>query len=540
MIKQDTISIDTCLFLSVFRNSFIKNRIRNIRFNDSVFLFTLIELNSNNNHVYLSKFTNNDKEEYNICIKVIIKDTKEFRQYLASPHREIIDHLILRSYVDVGRPPPSLAPNQEIEDEQELNQNKFNQAPSPISYDLDLFHCGLKRLEFIYHGNVGKWSGTLPDTLLELKITSFHYSQFKSEFLDHLVSHLPPNLTRLSLPPSYCISVKCTAPESLTDLSYILPKADCLHELVLPSNRVYKDLIYMVNDRQDYEWLAANPWVTTMFLLNLKFEPNRIPDHILSIKMGPPQLTSHFALDKSMLPSNLKHLIWNAMDVKMNAHTFPPSLQSLSISKYDHPLESGVFHNALQTLSINSGCESILGIGVIPPNLTHLCLNRYNQPLQAKVLPRGLKKLVLPNFNNILKPNSLPSSLTYLELKAYTGSFESVGPLNHLTHLCINTIDQSISTLLANVYFIQIVFSRILPLATLKHNTSIREIQCIATRNIDLPVEFLPPSTRKLLTRNINITEKGSIPHGCIILDIDLEFDESLAPGSVTNIKHSY
>ncbi|KAF2078470.1 hypothetical protein CYY_000220 [Polysphondylium violaceum] len=524
-MKRDK-ETQTSLFFSIFRNNYIKSKIRNNRFRDSVLQFTLSYLNSNNNHVYISKLTNNDKLEYNISIKIVIRHKTQFRQYLASPQREIIDHIVLDSCVDATG--PSSPMNGGID--QDGQECSF--------YYLDLFHNGLKRLEIHFDNEkVTRWCGRLPDTLLELIIHYDIYSNFESDFLDHLVSHLPPNLTRLTLPSKYCMSVECRVPESLTDLNYI-SEASSLKHLVLPSNRVYKGLTYTINNSDDYEWLTANPWVSSVYLYYTEFDPKFIPDHILSIIIGSPRQHLELVLEKSILPSNLKHLCWNTESGKMNANSLPQSLENFDLYGYDHPLECGVFHNALQILSINSSCPSILRIGVLPPNLTELFMYSYNQPLQAKVLPRGLKKLILSGFNNKLEPNSLPSSLSTLELNQFSGSFESVGPLNNLTKLAIKTIDQSVSNLLKNVYFIELVFSSIKPYATLKHNTSIQEIQCKGQlwSKVDLPVNFLPLSTKKLFTQNINITEKGSIPDGCICLNIDFHIDKSLLPLSVTNV----
>ncbi|KAF2077900.1 hypothetical protein CYY_000778 [Polysphondylium violaceum] len=506
MAKGDSTAVDT-VFYSVFRNIYIKRRIRNCRFRDSVLRVTLDYLNSNNNHVYLSRFVNSDKVDNNIRIKVVIQNTKQFRQYLRSPHREIIDDLCIESYVSTTPPPPSLngeieeeekekEKEEEIEQEQEQESEEMfqheDQELNPMSYDLDLFHHGLRRLELAYQRNVTHWSGALPSTLLELEITHPGYRQFKSEFIDHLVSHLPPNLTRLTLPPMYNISVECRAPESLIDLDYI-SQVNTLCHFVLPPNRVYQNLTLRASNRQHCEWLAAHPLITSVFMYGPDFEPNIIPNHILSITMGSQRSSDNLILHK----------------------------------------KCGIFHNALQTLDINSSCESILGIGVLPPNLTFLHLFHYNQPLQAGVLPQGLKTLVLSSFDNTIEPQSVPSSLTRLELRSYCGSFESVGPLNCLKKLNIYEIEPSASILLANVYSIVLIFMEIDPLATL-FDTSIQEIECESIIDNTLPIGFLPLSIRKLFLRNLFVTEQGSIPDGCIVVDTDLPIDKSLLPPSVT------
>ncbi|EGC33741.1 hypothetical protein DICPUDRAFT_80515 [Dictyostelium purpureum] len=96
-------------------------------------------------------------------------------------------------------------------------------------------------------------------------------------------------------------------------------------------------------------------------------------------------------------------------------------LTSLELNDYNGQLTQ--LPKQLKILKMNTFNQTIKN-DILPTSLTHLHLSQFNKPLSYNneiILPNQLKILILDNFNNVIKSSKeFPESLEIIKLKSYT------------------------------------------------------------------------------------------------------------------------
>lgn len=159
--------------------------------------------------------------------------------------------------------------------------------------------------------------------------------------------------------------------------------------------------------------------------------------------------------EPNILPISLKKLVLDDYNVQLKHDVLPANLQYLVIGKYGYLLFLNTLPKSLKYLHIKKGFDKPIKPNVFPPSLTYLDLGfSYNQPLVAGCLPSSLHTVIFHGrFGQIITPGVLPPSLKSLTLRSYRHIIDrdslpiSLTSLN-LNH-CIsqNTNDFAVSSL---------------------------------------------------------------------------------------------
>ncbi|KAF2077959.1 hypothetical protein CYY_000759 [Polysphondylium violaceum] len=171
------------------------------------------------------------------------------------------------------------------------------------------------------------------------------------------------------------------------------------------------------------------------------------------------------SVKRGMVPPKLSSLFVDKFNEKLERDVLPDTLKYLRIRSFNQQLEPGVLPINLKTLTLDSFNKK-LEPDILPPSLKALYLNSYTRPLDPYVLPQSLTKLGLNNFNHPLQASSLPASLTNLTMDSFCQSLESVGSLPNLHNVFIAQIDQYISNLLVNVKDVSLKFQKMTTTST--------------------------------------------------------------------------
>ncbi|KAF2078487.1 hypothetical protein CYY_000237 [Polysphondylium violaceum] len=520
-------------FYLIWRNQYIRKLIRNLVCRDQVICVNDGYLNDN--HQYLSVFTDKDKIDYNISIRFI--DNSEF--YFKNQHRSIINDLDFYLYSP---------------DRVNCNHVDFNQFTGFELHRLSLqINCN----------TVG--SGPLPESLTELFLDTSDYSE-SAPIVLHILSHLPCNLKTLKIPIEIIISEPVVVPDSLTSLEYY-GKYESLQWVVVPPNKVFSGCQLQIDSVGALEWLKENKWVDTIYFYNyIQLDSNTmIPDHVRSIQdRGNVNLEQHRLpsmlqelICRETIPSQLSHLKILTLThpiAKLEKNQLPASLEHLDIH-YSQPLDAGVLPPNLTKLYLYT-FDQILGVGVLPPNIKYLNMPVFNQPLMSSVLPTNLLELSIYSFDQPLLPHVLPSNLQILRMlifdqptlpahslpnsivELYLNSFKGsilCKPLDHLKRLQLHSLHQSVSTLLQNVKRLSLKLQKTNDvLGTCLANTRIEKLCLDCHSESCLYPNSLPPTLKSLTLSNIDIQAKGTIPNSCVDLtSLDRELNPAFIPTSV-------
>ncbi|KAF2078474.1 hypothetical protein CYY_000224 [Polysphondylium violaceum] len=520
-------------FFYIFRNLYLRPLIRNNVFKDTIIDIPSLEY-LNDNHQYLSVFSNDDKLKYNINIRLIFtkNNTSQLDQFRNNRHKHLINEIELQiSGLEV--------------------------------IDFSIVHDQVHRFSFYLEEKTKRINGKLPDSIIELNIGANPISNFVCLPLEEILLDLPKNLQILKLSDRFklssCSTSKIQLPNSIIALDYRSKSADLDRFITTPPNKVLKGACLKVLNDGDFHWVQDKQWLDSLYI---EMEvPSQIPAHIKKINfftssfgsvdaviellpsqlewLDASRLTSHLNIPIQnlfiqYLPS-LKHL--NLMKWPFDKALFPETLESLKIFGFNNVLYPGALPPNLKTLDLSKFNQQ-LEIGSLPNSVTNLSLDSYNQPLRAFVLPTQLKRLSLFNFTNNIEPNSLPLSLKRLYLNNFDGSFEHLGKLHNLRELSVFTINQSMVDALANTKKIKINFKTIQGNTTLA-NTSITDLSLEnSNRDISIiPRYFLPLCVGKLELTNLDIRSIDTIPPSCVYFKYTYkQLNTDLIPKSIKNI----
>jgi len=473
--------IDT-LFYTIWRDIYLRKYVRNQIFRNKTKVATLEYLYFN--HQYLALLSDDDKRTFNINVYLYINvsEIDEYIEYKNKYNINIIDILHCEDWIS------------------------FDHLPIQ----------GLRKLIFVIDDSFRDSGCKLPDSIEELVLAYSEDSEYNDQF-DRILDSLPRNLKILSLPTDFKFTKQCVLPETLQDLDYNSNR-DSLCHLVVPQddvarNRVFEKCIMEAESIRDLEWLKDKTWIRKC--------------HIV----GEQSIT----VPKNVISSHIRELLVYNRNVVFEQEAIPASLEFVYFCT-EMMVTQGMLPNGLK-IFYHQSFKQPLEPGLIPDSIETLLLNYYNHPLSPNALPKHLKVFEAPLFNQELSHQSLPTSLNVLSLRAFTGSFSSVGPLDHLRTVKIQILNQSISTLLSNVKDIYLQFESIGSGVTLL-NTVIEKLKINSTSRspLSLPINFFPASLKHLDISNIQIKSHGIINDGCVSVISNQEINHSFIPSSVTNI----
>jgi len=516
------------LFNLVWRNCYIRGYIRNKVCQDIVInVMSVSELQDN--HRYLSLFTNNDKKENCIFVRLNINSIDELNKYIHSEYNYIVNALRINDKINLD----------------------LDQIPQQY----------LHRLAF-YVDKDCIYSGILPQSLVQLIVLSWDHHDVSNISLDMLLSNLPTSLRKLSITHYYNISPNTTSiqlPSSLEDLDYYTGNISNLKKLVVSPTKNYINCQCVTYSLDDLQWIQNQPWIGNLKLVHRAprpLTPGMIPTHIKKL-----YLYQNGTVQGNVFPPNLIRLLQRPtgsidrlgvsqqhhqqltyLDVtnfnqQLEKDMLPLTLETLILDSYNSPLLPDVLPGRLKELYLNMFNQQ-LDVGVLPPSLTDLKLQSFNQELKPFVLPSQLHDLCLEVYTGTIVENVLPPNLINLILYSVKGSLEHAPQMNHLSFLKTRVLDQSVATMISNTNKIYLATGSIdegfnIQQSSIQH----LEIMMISKR-LPLTLNLVPNQIKTLKLSRIDIPSKGLIPTTCKILMTDnADLDLNLIPSTT---KHTF
>jgi len=489
------------IFYLVWRNCYLRGYIRNKVCQDIVInINSLIELQ--NNHQYLSLFTEQDKLDNNIYISLRLHNSTELDQFVRSEYSSnynyIVNDLILYYIIN----------------ELDLNQNVV-----------------VKRLSCHFDkksnttGDVGGDCVRLPQSLTEFIVKPWEYDDFSNTTLDSVLSNLPTSLRKLTLPSNYNISEETPTielPSTLEDLHYESWSLGNLKKFIIASNRVFTNCETYVKSLEDLQWIQRTPWIGKLTI-----------DHHITNIVGPGMIPPHIkdlsfflsgTVDNSIFPKNLVKLEYrSAIAIKRLMVSQLHQLTYLDINNFNQQLEKGMLPSTLETLVMERYNSPLLP-DVLPESLTGLKLRNFNQELAPFVLPFRLKNLDLMRFTGTFVTNALPCLLASIVLDSFNETFEHAPQMNHLSFLNMKILHQSVAPMISNTKRIKIVIDGSIDQDFNIQQSSIQHLDLMFTKKRSLLTPNLIPNQIKTLKlKNFDILSKGIIPNSCVKLTADIE-----------------
>ncbi|KAF2076529.1 hypothetical protein CYY_002143 [Polysphondylium violaceum] len=541
------------LFYSLWRNLYIRKLIRLRQFQDSTIKVTLSFLNDN--HKYLSEFTEKDKLDYNILILLYIRDRRQFIDYHDHPHANIINSITIDDCVDISQPPQTTNQQQQEEDKDKEKEKQYDSNKRiKISTDHYKIVCeGVhKLLIHVSEENVKKQEvfGTLPDSITDLTFNTLFEEEeeaIKHRFIDRILLNLPKNLIRLEIPDEYEPSFKETV---------VLPLSLCKFKKAVDfeninkyqqissngqSNNGFDDFKVKVKKIDQLHQLQSKPNITQIEIFKIPFTITQLllPSHIkklslhkkiqVEIESLPKCLEvlvskSYIPIRSGPLPPNLKTLAFFKLKEPLVKGTLPNSLKILCIKKYNQPLEPGVLPPHLVSLYLGKFDKNIR-VGVLPLSLKHLQLPSFDRQLLPNVLPNGIREIGMDSFNHRLGSNILPKSLVFVKLLGFERSLSDLGGMDRLKQLCVQNIGASLRKLITpKVKKLHLAFSLINGKSIDLSDSNIHDLFIESLEdNVSLEAFKLPKVLKRLKTNGLRIESKNLIPYGCETLITDIQ-----------------
>ncbi|KAF2071888.1 hypothetical protein CYY_006790 [Polysphondylium violaceum] len=387
------------LFYKIWRNSWIRNNIRDQTLKDITITVTIPHL-LQNYQIYL-KLANTVK----IFLKVYQHHFDRFcNEFIEFPHRSLITDI-------------------------EFDQRFFTTIPVGFIPDM------VKMVVLGHEYNKPLEKGTLPDSV-ETLFFSYCFNQPLSADL------LPSKLKTLVLGDKFNQFLhQDTFPQSLTNLDLGATFNHKLKPNVIPQNVTFLKL----SKRCGY---IDRGGVIPNTVTDLEFSGNMHKDQML-----PPLKELKFldfnrhTFPPGSLPLSIEFLKFGgSQTLYQSEYSFrgiiPPNTKSLYCGmNFHHPFAPGDFPESLVFASI--GCDLVLAKGLLLGNLQHLKLGFYNQPLVQGGLPDSLTKLELGEFfNHPIEKDILPKGLKHLSLSNKFNQSIDLGVLPEtLTFLLFNHSD---------------------------------------------------------------------------------------------------
>ncbi|KAF2071033.1 hypothetical protein CYY_007654 [Polysphondylium violaceum] len=513
------------IFYLVWRNCYIRGYIRNKVCQDLVIsIDSVSELQDN--YQYLSLFTNKDKKDHCIYIRININSIEELKEYIECKCNYVVNDL------------------------------RINDCKIPL--DLDQIPQNVDTLSLCVSGD-GSMSGRLPQSLVKLIVVPSWFDDFSNSSLDTVLSNLPTSLHTISLPSYYNISstTKIELPSSLEDLDYQTKRSN-LEKLIVPPNKMYINCQANVKSLNDLQWLQSQPWIGSLKLVvptTQTLTPGLIPSHLkkllfyhngavddgvfphylinLSYRSTKNPIINRLGVSQ-LLHQQLKHLDVSNFNQQLDKGMLPVTLETLILDSYNSPLLPDVLPTRLKYLHLNM-FDHQLDVGVLPHSLLGLKLQSFTQELKPFVLPPFLQDLCLEVYTGNIVANTLPCLLNNLILYSAKGSLEHAPKMNHLSFLKVRVLDQSVATMISNTNKIFIATGSIDQDFNIQ-NSAIQHLELLMiSKRLPLTPNLVPNQIKTLKLSGFDILSKGLIPTSCTKLRTNnLNLDLSLIPPTTT------
>ncbi|KAN0018785.1 hypothetical protein ACTFIU_008718 [Dictyostelium citrinum] len=177
---------------------------------------------------------------------------------------------------------------------------------------------------------------------------------------------------------------------------------------------------------------------------NLKFgdafnniiNPNSLPHSIRTLTFG---TYYNNKLKPNSLPPNLTCLTFGyGYNQPLEQDQIPRTVCELSFGgTFDQAIPSGFFrkYKCLKSLNFDNSFDQVIPPESLPRTITSLNLGGYDGTLNKQMFPPSLKSLTLGSFNQSIKEGDLPSSITSLTLSSFNHSIKNNVLPQSLTHL---------------------------------------------------------------------------------------------------------
>jgi len=458
--------MDTIFYL-VWRNCYIRAQIRNKVCQDLVIkINNLKELQDNVQ--FLSLFTDRDKIDNNIYIRLKIKNNDQLNQYIGN--------------------------SGEFKLVNDLESSFYSPFSNAVLENMLLNH--------------------LPTSLRKLTLPEYYHIKTTTRI------ELPATLEDLDCKAWSISSLKKLIVPQNRDYKGCQAYVNSMDDLKWVQNQQWISNLYMDHTAT----LNLTPGMIPSQIKELYFYHNGTVEdqNIFPRNLTKLVYSSTVPINRIVVPQQLIYLDLNNFNQQLDKYMLPSTLETLIMDDYNSPLLTDVLPSLLKQLYIPMFNQE-LKVGVLPQSLKDLSLQSFKQEFKPFVLPSNLTKLCLDTFTGDIIANTLPRSLTSLDFISFGGSLEHAPQMNHLSVLKIRRLDQSVATMISNTNKIKISTISI----DQDFNIQQSSIQHLELTKISSPIpltsNLVPNQIKTLKLCGIKIQSQGLIPTTCTKLITDIK-----------------
>jgi len=493
------------IFNSIWRDQILRSKIRNQRFNQRTIGVSLSYLERN--HKYLSLLDTKTHEIY-----IQFSRETELNKYLAHPLNSLFNSVKLQlkstECLDGVKFPSSV--------------RQFSVTFMSGQLDLDMLSLtNITDLTMCFRNVSSTYRGDLPKGLVKLDVKGVESEEHKPG-----LGPLPDTLTSLSisnyklfLPPCLppCLTflrlrweiieddITINVPDTLLDLN-IQEEMYITKRFNVPKGKKFSGANVKILLEDDVEQLNQSQWVTNVTLSDSNL-----------LKLLPSTIKSIHFLSKGQ-----------TKDTGLTMGCLPSMLQRFSVNdSLSEPILPGLLPSSNNTLTILElpQYNHIITPDLLPSSITKLDISLYNHPITVpNVIPNNVKYLSIKDVSKI-SANILPSSI--IELNIYPDKLM----------IAQNVLPNSLITFRA--YFKRLsskflTFGQSIALPKSIVNLSL--FLDSDSKSQSIKSTLIPPNVRSLELSNI-IIKKGMIPASCFYLSTNYHpLKEGLIPKNVKQL----
>jgi len=403
------------LFFLVFRNIYLKEKIKKHIQSSKELLITVDYLNRN------YKYLERKRDSFtNISIYLNKDNVIEFSK---SPYRTLVTKVTLslapgelENTTQISRYHASIVDNQNLKVLIHNNFVKDKQLlPSNIKYFEGIYHSFNNIFELVQLKRVKLYLSLYDTLVLNPDTISKNLKQIE------LIGYMD-TIQRATLLPNYKYSILLGSQRC----DKLFFPTVCLHS-------IYSLDISSIDLTQPLEVGSLPPRLETLemnYSSDFSLVENLFPQSLTSLKIG----RYNRVLEKEHLPINLKILNMDSYNQPLDPFVLPNSLKKLYMTAFEKQLQANSLPNGIEHISIIMYNGSLIHL---PSSIQSLDLYYYNlltKELDQLCIP-NLKKLNLANISIPLDPHRIPKSVEDLSiyiniLECNLGSYSAIKTLH--------------------------------------------------------------------------------------------------------------
>ncbi|EFA75778.1 hypothetical protein PPL_10833 [Heterostelium album PN500] len=237
------------------------------------------------------------------------------------------------------------------------------------------------------------------------------------------------------------------------------------------------------------------------------------------------------------LPKSIKSIIFNNFNEPLFKGSLPNTLEIINFEDrfFKQEILPGVLPVGLHKLYLNN-YQHLIQAGVLPVGLRVLSLFKYQHEILPGILPVGLKRLSLSFYGFEIKPGVLPDGLREFSFGSSFGFQYDIQPgvlPSSLEYLSIDSFNPPVEPVETNLEDLQYSGKSFLPISWLQAISSLSNLQSLSIYifhevghdNTIFNVNYLPPTLKTFYFTLRGTALRGTMPTSLKSIYLDCQYN---------------